>query len=146
MDRSKASAIYHGIKSRCYNKNNVSFKDYGGKGVTMCEDWLKDKESFFIWLEYSGGSPGCEIHRENANLGYSPENCVVILSVNNRRQSKSNTSLFVRAAQEMGLSGKELAERWSVTQRQISNIGKSPSQKDWDALEGIKKEINLKKK
>lgn len=146
MDRSKASAIYHGIKARCLNQSNVSYPKYGGRGITLCDEWLADKDVFLLWLEYSGWEPGCEIHREDATKGYSPDNCVVMLIEKHRNATRSNASAFVGELHKIGMTAKDLAKRWGVTQRQISNVGKKPSQKEWDALEGIKLEINLKRK
>lgn len=44
---------------------------------------------------------------------------------------------FVKALRRKGWSAKEVAERWGVTPRRISQIGNKPSRKDWDALAGL---------
>jgi hypothetical protein len=146
MNRAHATAIYHGIKSRCCNKNNVSYPQYGGKGIGICDEWLRDKEAFVLWLEYSGWESGCEIHRQDATKDYSPENCVVMRKKDHQNSTRKNASPFVAELHAIGMTAKELAARWGVTQRQISNVGKNPSPKDLDALEGIKKEVTAKKK
>ena len=62
------------IQSRCYNRNFKEYKNYGGKGIELCEDWLFF-ENFFRWAIESGWEDGLEISRINHSLNYSPENC-----------------------------------------------------------------------
>lgn len=144
MDKNRGRGIYFGIKARCYNKKCVSYKYYGARGITMCQEWLDDQEEFLDWLEYSGWYPGCEVHRENRELGYSPENCVVMSRETHQRVTRANASKFVSELNKMGLSAKDLADRWGITPRQIANIGRNPSVKDWCALEGVR-QITLRK-
>ena len=62
------------IKARCTNPNNKAYKNYGGRGITICENWLSSFEQFF---EDMGECPiGFSIERQNNNLGYFKENCI----------------------------------------------------------------------
>lgn len=65
--------IWAGIKTRCYNKNTASYKDYGGRGITVCDEWLNFK-SFYDWA-INGYSKKLSLDRIDNNLGYFPENC-----------------------------------------------------------------------
>ena len=40
-------SVYNGMRQRCYNKNNKSYSNYGGRGITICEEWLNNREKFF---------------------------------------------------------------------------------------------------
>lgn len=40
MSKSRINRIYRCMKSRCYNKNNYSYEYYGGRGITVCDEWL----------------------------------------------------------------------------------------------------------
>ena len=69
--------VYHGIKQRCYNPNNPSFANYGGKGVRMCDDWLDSYQAFCQWAKSNGYQPKCQlsIDRIDSNGDYCPSNC-----------------------------------------------------------------------
>jgi hypothetical protein len=64
------------MKSRCLNKNNPSYKDYGGRGITVCAEWLK----FDAFYKDMGATwyPESTIERKNVNLEYNKENCLWI--------------------------------------------------------------------
>lgn len=71
-----AQAIKHMI-SRCYNEKDKDFYNYGGKGIIVCEEWLKDRNKFCKWSLENGFKKGkkLSIDRIDGNKGYSPENC-----------------------------------------------------------------------
>lgn len=63
-----------GIKRRCTNPNYKSYKHYGGRGITVCRQWMKSFEQF---AHDVGEKPSPEhtLDRIDNDLGYSPENC-----------------------------------------------------------------------
>lgn len=71
--------VWQNMKSRCYNPKNKYYKNYGARGIVICEEWL-DFANFAEWAYSSGYQEDadygkCTIERKNVNKGYSPENC-----------------------------------------------------------------------
>lgn len=66
--------IWRNIKQRCYNPKHDSYKDYGGRGITMCDEW---KESFEAFYRDMGPRPSHHhsIDRRDNDKGYSKDNC-----------------------------------------------------------------------
>lgn len=75
LSNNRLYGIYHGIKKRCYNKNSRSYKDYGARGIKMCDSWLKDFRTFYEWASCSGYKDNLTIERIDINKDYCPENC-----------------------------------------------------------------------
>lgn len=77
--RERLYKIWIGIKIRCYNKNSKTYRYYGGRGITMCDEW-NDYEKFKTWAYENGYDDSlspymCTIDRLDPNGNYSPDNC-----------------------------------------------------------------------
>ncbi|BAQ14673.1 hypothetical protein CBB2_2563 [Clostridium botulinum] len=62
------------IKQRCLNPNSQRYKDYGARGITICEEWL-DFEKFHEWAIKNGYEENLTLDREDNDRGYCPDNC-----------------------------------------------------------------------
>jgi hypothetical protein len=65
--------VWHSMKNRCLNKNNSRFLYYGGRGVTICEEWL-NFVVFNVWAINNGYKDGLEIDRIDNDSDYCPSN------------------------------------------------------------------------
>lgn len=68
-------SIWDGMMKRCYNPRHKWFKRYGGRGITICDEWLQNHGEFFSWALSNGYKDGLTIDRIDVDKGYCPENC-----------------------------------------------------------------------
>ena len=87
--------VWSKIKCRCLNPQDKAYKNYGGRGITICDEWKDDPESFIKWALVNGWAKGLEIDREKNNLGYSPDNCRFVTRKINCRNRRSNIQIVV---------------------------------------------------
>ena len=83
---------------RCTNPKDVAYKDYGARGIIVCEEWLNIR-NFVDWCDLTHpNQEGYTLDRINNDLGYSPKNCRWVdksTQAINRRMRRTNTSGFV---------------------------------------------------
>lgn len=72
--RTRLYRIWANMTERTTNPNNQHWDDYGGRGITICDEW-KDYSNFKTWALENGYSPDLTIDRIDNSKGYSPHNC-----------------------------------------------------------------------
>ena len=87
--------IWADIKSRTLNINTKGFNDYGGRGITICDEWKNDVKSFYDWAITNGYLEGLSLDRIDNDGNYCPENCrwtTPTIQARNQRVCKNNKS------------------------------------------------------
>jgi hypothetical protein len=134
--RKRLNGILHGVKSRCYNPKNISYKNYGGRGIYVCDEWLNDFEFFYEWALDNRYNKNLTLDRIDNNGPYSPENCRWATNQEqnmNRRNSILLTHNDITMTREawsrvLCISAKALAYRIenNMTEDRIFHVGKLP--------------------
>ena len=85
------------MKQRCYNHKNQNYDNYGGRGITVCQEWLDDFMNFYNWAiqngyDYDAEFGECTIDRIDVNGNYEPSNCrwtSIEFQASNKRPSET---------------------------------------------------------
>lgn len=96
MFYSKIYKVWNTMKQRCLNIKSKYYINYGGRGITIADEWLKF-ESFYEWALNNNYKDGLTIDRIDNNKGYFPDNCRWVdmnIQARNKRICKNNTSGF----------------------------------------------------
>jgi len=85
--------IFNGMKARCLYPSMRQFKNYGGRGISVCETWSSDYKAFYDWAVQNGWQPGLTIERKDVNGNYCPENCCWVPR-SKQNENKTNNRLL----------------------------------------------------
>lgn len=90
----KLERVYRNMKSRCTNEKTDSYKNYGGRGISVCDEWLASIDVFFEWALSHGYKDTLSLERINNDGNYEPSNCTWIApehQVRNKRTTRRLT-------------------------------------------------------
>lgn len=74
-NRTRLYRIWAGMKNRCNNKNSKDYNRYGGRGISVCAEWMNDYVAFREWAVSNGYRDDLSVDRIDVNGSYSPNNC-----------------------------------------------------------------------
>ena len=126
MSRKRLHNIWCGMKARCYNKNTKTYDKYGGRGISVCAEWMKDAKAFCKWAFANGYDDTKSIDRIDVNGDYSPKNCRWVTAKEQSRNTRQNhfvtisgkTMCLTDWANQHGISTqtaiKRLNRGWSI--------------------------------
>lgn len=93
-DNQKLFNLWQTMKSRCENPNREKYKDYGKRGIRVCNEW-QDVSNFVLWALENGYKDGLQLDRIDNNGNYCPENCRFVTPKENSRNRRNTKFLVV---------------------------------------------------
>lgn len=93
-DHPRLYRIWLSMKNRCENSNRPKYKDYGGRGISVCEEW-HDAKTFCKWALENGYEEGLQIDRIDVNGNYEPSNCRWVTPKENSRNRRNTVYLTI---------------------------------------------------
>lgn len=93
--KEKLYYVWAGMKSRCNNPNANGYEDYGGRGITVCDEWNGEHDyiNFKIWAMNNGYEEGLSIDRIDVNGNYEPNNCRWVTQKIQTRNMRNNLNI-----------------------------------------------------
>mgnify|MGYP007012482723 CR=1 FL=1 len=123
-------SIYKAMLERCLNSQCKKFKDYGGRGIKVCQEWSESYDAFAQWALNNGYDPlakrgECTLDRIDVNSNYEPSNCRWITNAEQQLNRRNNRIIEYKG---ISLTVKEWSEKLKIPERLMRNhlqMGKS---------------------
>ena len=126
MEGTRIYRIWASMKQRCYNKKSKRYLDYGGRGITMYNEWKNDFMEFYTWAMANGYKDTLTIDRIDVNGNYEPANCRWSTMKEQQRNRRNNRIIGYKGekhcvsewAEKLGIPRATLESRfnygWSI--------------------------------
>lgn len=117
----KVYRLWSHMKERCFKEYHKSYKAYGGRGITVCDEWL-DARTFIEWALNNGYEEGLTLDRIDVNGNYEPSNCRFVPNLKQQNNKRNNRFITIGGisktlaewAREAGIGPKVLRHRVEV--------------------------------
>lgn len=129
--RTRLYRIWDAMRARCYNPSHKAYKNYGGRGVTVCDEWRDNFPAFKDWAFYAGYDDGLTIDRIDVNGNYEPNNCRWI--TNAEQQANRSDSIVIEYSGE-----KKIVSQWAREYGISANVLGNRLRSGWDFERALK--------
>lgn len=99
-DSERLYHIWNGMIHRCNDESCYSYKNYGGRGISICDKWL-DFSTFYEWAIENGYENNLTIERIDVNGGYCPQNCTWVTKSEQNRNKRDNRMITVNGVTKL---------------------------------------------
>lgn len=140
LSNKKIYNVYRSMVQRCTDETHWLYHRYGGRGITICEEWARDITSFYYWSLSAGYKNGLTIERKNNNKGYSPSNCKFVTL----RENLNNTSKTIF----LNINGKKISLQNACREHKINQevVYQRIKKLKWSDEKAIKTPVRKMKK
>lgn len=118
LSQTRIFEVWHGIKQRCLNKKDKHYKDYGGRGIIICNYWKNNFINFYKWAMRNGYKEGLTIDRINNNGNYEPANCRWVTLTDQANNRRSNVMVTYNSET---LTLTQMARKYNVNFHMLRN-------------------------
>lgn len=151
LSYTKIYTKWYSMLERCTTPSQKSYQNYGGRGITVCDEW-KNFLNFYQWAMETGYKDGLTLERKDVNGNYCPENCCWITIQEQSRNKRNNVYLTFNGktmlkedwARELGIKsnviGRRLKRGWTV--EEALTIPINPSKRIWNIRKTTKEHDN----
>ena len=128
LSKTKIHERWRSIVRRCCDISNISYKYYGARGITVCDEWKNSFLSFYNWAINNGYREGLQIDRLDNSKGYCPDNCrwvTVFVNSINRRSTKLNGNIVIeifKRAKMGNESHENIAKDYNIARTMVTRI------------------------
>lgn len=141
--RTRLYKIFSMMKDRCYNPKSSAYPYYGGKGITICREWIDDFMNFYNWAMANGYKENLTIERINVNGNYEPDNCEWIPQKEQMR-NRTNSHFVQYNGETMTLT--EASKKFHICRGTIRKYEKMCNGDSQKAIDSILKNSNHTRK
>ena len=89
MSHSRIYRTWTNMKARCYEQKHLGYPNYGGRGITVCNEWKNDFMAFYNWAMANGYNDNLSIDRIDNNDNYKPSNCRWVTKTEQKRNKRT---------------------------------------------------------
>ena len=137
LRRTRLFSIWANMLTRCHNPKFIRYYRYGGRGITVCDEWRNDFMSFYNWAMANGYDDSLTIDRINNDGNYEPSNCrwvTIKIQCNNR----GNNHIVTLYGVSKPLN--EMAELYGINPKTVRDRLK----RGWKLEDALTKPVEIK--
>lgn len=101
---------------RCYRKNDISFKHYGGRGITVCDEWKNSFDTFKDWAVENGFSEKLSLERKDNNGNYYPSNCKWATTIEQAYNTQRTIKILINGEY---LNSRQVEQKFGINQKAL---------------------------
>lgn len=103
--------VWENMRKRCYKPNSDRYKNYGARGIKVCDEWKDDYGAFMKWALSNGYKDNLTIDRNDVNGNYTPENCSWIPMAEQAKNRTTNKWIYIN---DQKLSPTDIEEKYNI--------------------------------